>query len=48
MPYELSNFANFSLSVAMTARDDATLGEHVHKGAKQEDLTFVYWRPSAG
>lgn len=48
MPYELSNFANFSLSVAMIAQDDATLGEHVHKGPKQEDLAFAYWRPSAG
>ena len=48
MPYELSNFANFSLSVAMTAQDDATLGEHVHKGPKQEDLAFAYWQPSVG
>lgn len=48
MPYELSNFAKFSLSVAMTAQDDATLGEHVHKGPKQEDLAFAYWKPSAG
>lgn len=48
MPYELSDFANFSLSVAMTAQDDTTLGEHVHKGPKQEDLTFAYWRPSVG
>ena len=48
MPYELSNFAKFSLSVAMTAQADATLGEHVHKGPKQEDLAFAYWKPSAG
>ena len=48
MAYQLSDFADFEISVAMTTRDDAVLGEHVHKAAHQEDLAFAYWRPSVG
>jgi hypothetical protein len=35
-------------SVAMTASTDADLRRHLDKGARQEDLTFAAWRPSAG
>ena len=42
MAYQLSDFANFGISVAMTAQDDAVLGKHVHKAACQEDLAFAY------
>ena len=48
MAYQLSEFADFEASVAMTAQDDTVLGEHVHKPGRQEDLAFAYWRPSAG
>ena len=48
MAYQLEGFTDFEISVAMTARDDEVLGEHVHKEARQEDLTFAYWRPSVG
>ena len=48
MAYQLSDFAQVEISVAMTARDDLVLGEHLHKEARQEDLAFAYWRPSAG
>lgn len=48
MAYQLSDFDDLEISVAMTTRDDAVLGEHVHKPARQEDLAFAYWRPSVG
>ena len=48
MAYQLSDFADLEISVAMATRDDAVLGEHVHKTACQEDLAFAYWRPSVG
>ena len=48
MAYQLSDFADFELSVAMTERVDAALGEHLHKEDNQEDLTFAYWKPSVG
>ena len=48
MAYQLSDFADREISVAMTASDDGILGEHVHKPGRQEDLAFAYWRPSLG
>ena len=48
MAYQLSDFADFEVSVAMTAQHDAVLDKHVHKAARQEDLAFAYWRPSLG
>ena len=48
MAYQLNDFEGFTISVAMTAQDDAVLGEHLHKEARQEDLAFAYWRPSVG
>ena len=48
MAYQLSDFADFEVSVAMTAKDDAVLDQHVHKAARQEDLAFAFWRPSVG
>ena len=48
MAYELNAFANLEISVAMTAQDDRTLDEHLHKERRQEDLAFAYWRPSQG
>ena len=48
MAYQLSDYTNSELSVAMTARHDAVLGEHVHKEGCQEDLAFAYWKPVVG
>ena len=48
MAYQLNDFSNFAVSVAMTAQDDVILGKHLHKEARQEDLAFAYWRPSVG
>ena len=48
MAYQLSDFADLDVSVAMTAQDDRILGGHVHKENRQEDLAFAYWRPSVG
>ena len=48
MAYQLSDFEDIEISVAMTARHDAVLGEHLHKADRQEDLAFAYWRPSEG
>ena len=48
MAYQLTDFTNLELSVAMTAQHDSILSEHVHKEARQEDLSFAYWRPSEG
>ena len=48
MAYQLDDFENAEISVAMTGRYDAILGEHLHKPGRQEDLAFAYWRPSKG
>ena len=48
MACELNAFANLEISVAMTAQDDRTLGKHLHKQRRQEDLAFAYWKPSRG
>ena len=48
MAYQLIDFADLDISVALTARDDRLLGGHVHKAGRQEDLAFAYWRPSVG
>ena len=48
MAYQLNDFSDFAISVAMTAQDDVILGKHLHKEARQEDLAFAYWRPSVG
>ena len=48
MAYQLSDFADLEISVAMTAKNDEILGEHVHKDDQQEDLAFAYWKPSVG
>ena len=48
MAYDLSDFADFEISVAMAAKLDAVLGAHLHKRCRQEDLSFAYWRPSEG
>ena len=48
MAYQLSDFANYDISVAMTAKDDAVLDEHLHGMSSQAGLTFAYWRPSKG
>lgn len=48
MSYQLADLEPFDLSVAMTAETDRSLGAHLHKPRRQEDLAFVYWRPSVG
>ena len=48
MAYQLDDFADYDISVAMTAQQDGILGAHVHKKADQEDLAFAYWKPSVG
>ena len=48
MSYQLGDLEPFDLSVAMTAETDASLGIHLHKPQRQEDLAFAYWRPSIG
>lgn len=46
--YQLADFENVELSVAMTETIDAKLVAHLNKGECQEDLTFAFWRPSRG
>lgn len=46
--YQLADYANVDLSVAMTAELDGALSRHLDKGPHQEDLTFAYWKPSRG
>ena len=48
MAYQLSDLIEYDLSVAMTAETDQTLGLHLHKSLRQEDLAFAYWAPSVG
>ena len=48
MGYELVDFAELDISVAMTDDLHRSLESHFDKGPHQEDLTFAYWRPSAG
>ena len=48
MAYQLDDFDKIEISVALTGRYDAILGEHLHKPRRQEDLAFAYWRPSKG
>ena len=48
MAYQIADLGDFELSVAMTAQVDAVLSQHLHKPEHQEDLTFVYWKPSIG
>lgn len=48
MSYQLADLAPFDLSVAMTAETDQSLGVHLHKPRRQEDLALAYWRPSVG
>ena len=48
MSYQLAELEPFELSVAMTAETDRSLGAHLHKPKRQEDLAFAYWRPSNG
>ena len=48
MAYQLSDFTDLEISVAMTAQDDSVLGKHLHKENRQEDLAFAYWKPSVG
>lgn len=43
-----ADFAELELSVAISAQLEARLRAHLDKGPGQEDLTFAYWRPSAG
>jgi hypothetical protein len=46
--YQLPDFQDVELSVAMTRElNDALIG-HLDKGPNQEDLTFAYWKPSRG
>lgn len=46
--YQLLDYVDVELSVAMTAELDRALGKHLDKGPQQEDLTFAYWKPSRG
>lgn len=46
--YQLADFDDVELSVALTAGLDRELADHLDKGMHQEDLTFAYWRPSRG
>ena len=46
--YQLEDYENLVLSVAMTEPTDSSLARHLDKGPRQEDLTFAYWRPSRG
>jgi molybdopterin-synthase adenylyltransferase len=46
--YQVADLEPFDLSVAMTAETDRSLGAHLHKPRRQEDLAFAYWRPSVG
>jgi len=46
--YQLADYEDIDLSVAMTGETDRALSGHLDKGPRQEDLTFAYWRPSRG
>jgi hypothetical protein len=46
--YQLANFEDATLSVALTSDTNERLAAHFDRGARQEDLTFAYWRPSRG
>lgn len=46
--YQAVDFDGTTLSVVLPAAIDKRLAEHFSKGARQEDLTFAYWRPSCG
>ncbi len=46
--YQLADFEDVELSVALTADLDRQLAAHFAKGVAQEDLTFAYWHPSRG
>jgi hypothetical protein len=46
--YQLADYQDVDLSVAMTGGLDRALGLHLDKGPRQEDLTFAYWKPSRG
>jgi molybdopterin-synthase adenylyltransferase len=46
--YQLADYQDVDLSVAMTGELDRALGRHLDKGPRQEDLTFAYWKPSRG
>ena len=48
MAGQLTDLDTYEISAAMTAEFDAVLADHVHKEARQEDLTFAYWKPSVG
>ena len=48
MAYNLIDYTDYELSIAMASKHDAVLCEHVHKEGCQEDLAFAYWRPSVG
>jgi len=46
--YQLGDFEDVDLSVALNAELDRALSGHLDKGPLQEDLTFAYWKPSRG
>ena len=46
--YQLSDFAGIDISIAFTAVLDDELADHLTTEGAQEELTFAYWRPSAG
>ena len=48
MAYQLGDFVDTEISVAITGQYDAILGDHLHKPGRQEDLAFAYWKPSKG
>lgn len=48
MAYQLADFRDLDVSVAMTAETAKALGGHLYKGPRQEDLCFAYWTPSVG
>jgi hypothetical protein len=49
MTYNEQHLRSLELSVAMTGDLDAQLRAHFrHDGYRQEDLTFAFWKPSAG
>ena len=48
MAGQLADLDTYEISAAMTAEFDAVLADHVHKGTRQEDLSFAYWKPSVG
>src|SRR5438552_7047136 len=48
MAYQLADFRDLDVAVAMTAEIANKLGSHLYKGPRQEDLCFAYWNPSIG